>query len=197
VTLPGEPLDVRVAVVEFGGTYEHVQRGLSETARGDHLTPDDRTTSLCGSHDRKAEAMPRTQRLTALLVAAFAVAGLVGCDSGTSPSSTELVEGNVTIPGFSLTVVPVQITRQGTLTGVISWSNFFNDVDSGILRGTCTSNAVQADVAGCRVEEALAFDDTSRRPSEFEASVTPGAHSLMIFNFGGSADNASYRLQIE
>jgi hypothetical protein len=141
--------------------------------------------------------MPRTQRLISKLVVACAVAGLIGCGGGTGPSDmTEVVEGNAVIPALSLTVVPIQIGRQGNLSSVITWNNFFNDIDSGLLRGTCTAPEVSANAAGCNVEAALGFDDTNRSPSRFDASVTPGAYSLLIYNFGFSADTAFYRLEI-
>ena len=142
--------------------------------------------------------MPRTQRLTSMLVVAYAVAGLTGCDGGTGPSAMPQVEqGSHFLPATSLTAVFFKIERQGTLTSVVSWNNFFNDIDSGLLRGTCTPDQVQADVAGCRVEEdTLGFDGTTRNPSRFDAPVTPGVHTLLLYNFGIRADRAFYRLEI-
>ena len=141
--------------------------------------------------------MPRMQRLTSMLVVAYAVAGLTGCDGGTGPSAMpQVVEGNIILPAISLTAVSFQIDRQGTLSSVVNWNNFFNDIDSGLLQGTCTPTQVQADEAGCRVEDALGFDNTSRRPSVFDALVTPGRHTLLLYNFGFSADTCFYRLEI-
>ena len=134
--------------------------------------------------------MPRMQRLTSMLVVAYAVAGLTGCDGGIEPKGDQMIRA------ISLTAVSFQIDRQGTLSSVVNWNNFFNDIDSGLLQGTCTPTQVQADEAGCRVEDALGFDNTSRRPSVFDALVTPGRHTLLLYNFGFSADTCFYRLEI-
>lgn len=141
--------------------------------------------------------MRRMQRTTSMLVVISVAAGLAGCDSGVSPSAMPaVVEGSIVVPGISLTTVSVRIEREGTLEGSVNWNNFFNDIDSGLLQGTCTPRQVQADLAGCRVDDALAFDDTSRRPSRFDTPVTPGDYTLLLFNFGISADTCFYRLEI-
>ncbi len=83
--------------------------------------------------------MPRTQTLTSMLVVAYAVAGLTGCDgdNGVGPSGMPLVlEGTGAIPAFSIAVVLVPIIdRQGELFALVDWNNFLNDMDSMLLRG--------------------------------------------------------------
>ena len=141
--------------------------------------------------------MPRTRRLTSMLLVAYAVAGLTGCDGGSGPSAMpQVVEGTLVIRPRSIAAFSFWVEREGTLSSVVSWSYFLNDINTGLLRGSCTSDQVASDEEGCRVADALAFDDTSRRPSVFDALVTPGRHTLLMVNRGFSADTCFYRLEI-
>ena len=143
--------------------------------------------------------MPRTQTLTSMLVVAYAVAGLTGCDgdNGVGPSSMPLVlEGTRAIPAFSIAVVLVPIDRQGELFALVDWNNFLNDMDSMLLRGNCTPTQVRDGAAGCRNEDALGFDRSFSRPAFFDARVTPGAHTLVVTNFGRTDDTFFYRLDL-
>ncbi len=154
--------------------------------------------------------MTRTQRLTLMLVAAYAVVGLAGCggDSGMTPSPMpqvsgmtpspmpQVIEGTVAIPAIDLAVVSIQIDRQGTLSSSVDWTNANNDIDSGLVPGTCTVIQILSDAPGCAEADILAFEESQSKPSVFTASVAPGAHTLALFNLGPEADTVSYRLEI-
>ena len=115
-----------------------------------------------------------------------------------APSPTpQVVEGTVNLAAFfDITVVPVQINRQGTLSSRVDWTNAANDIDSGLLRGTCSVAQIVAEATGCREEDGLAFEDSLNKPSEFTAPVTPGDHTLVLFNYGDFPDTVSYRLEV-
>ena len=141
--------------------------------------------------------MPRAQSLTSMLVVACAVAGFAGCggDSGTSPDAVpvQVFQGTLGIPASSVAVVAIQVDQPGTLRGVVDWNSVFNDLDIAFVRGTCTAaQIVLGTTPGCPTHAALAqgtavalgFDDDQfRKPSTFATPVTPGAHTLVVWNF--------------
>ncbi len=143
--------------------------------------------------------MPRMHNLTSIVLAAYAVASLAGCsnDNPFDPDAVPLqvIEGTLALPTRSVRAIAIQINQPGTLRAVIDWNNVFNDIDSGLLLGTCTSTQVVEDAAGCRPGDALVFDAGQLKPSSFDTRVTPGAHTLIVFNFG-SADVSFYRLEV-
>ena len=141
--------------------------------------------------------MSRIRSLTSMLAVTCALAGL-GC-GGTlmEPSGMGLIaQGNVALQAGSFAAVPVQVNRSGTLTSIVNWNDFFNDIDTWLLRGTCMPAQVAADEVGCRRQDTLAVDDSQRRPSVLTASVTPGAHTLVLFHFGSITDIVTYSIEV-
>ena len=125
--------------------------------------------------------MTRIRSLTSMLLVVGAVVGLTGCDgdNGTAPSSMpQIVEGTVAIEAFGGTVVAFQVNREGTLSSRVDWNNANNDIDSGLVRGTCTEAQILTDAEGCREEDALVIDESLDKPSVFTAPVTPGPYTL-------------------
>ena len=81
--------------------------------------------------------MPRTQRLTSMLVGACAVAGLAGCgsDSLIAPDAVpvQVFQSTLNIPASSVAVVVFQVDQAGVVRSVVDWNNFLNDIDTAIL----------------------------------------------------------------
>ena len=155
--------------------------------------------------------MLRTQTLTSMLVVACAIAGTAGCDgdSAFDPDAVVLqsFEGTLNIPASSVAVVAIQVDQTGTLRSVVDWNNFINDLDSALLQGTCTANQIiLGTTPGCPnhdalVQEtatALGFDDDRvRKPSTFDTPITPGAYTLVVWNFSMFQNEVFfYRLEV-
>lgn len=143
--------------------------------------------------------MHRLRRVSLILGVAYAAAGLAGCggDSGTAPSGTpQVVEGTVNLPPLNLDAISFQINRGGVLSSRVDWNDPTNDIDTGLLPSTCTANQIVTDAAGCAEEDAVAFEDSLSKPSQFTAPVTPGAYTVVLFNLGPGADTVSYRFEV-
>ena len=143
--------------------------------------------------------MKHANNLASTLTAAYAIVLLTGCggDSPMSPSSMpQVVQGSVAVQGIDLVVVHFQVNRQGTLSSRVDWNDSGNDIDTGLLPGTCSVAQILIEVAGCGEADALAIDDGFDKPSRFTAPVAPGAHTLLVANVGPTPDTASYRLEI-
>ena len=133
------------------------------------------------------------------ILATMCVLGVVGCDSDspTTPSPMpQVIEGTVNVSAVDIVVVSITVNRSGTLSSSVDWNSAANDVDSGLLPGTCSADQIALDAPGCTEADALAFDDSLNKPSTFTAAVAPGVHSLVLFNLGFEAETVSYRLEI-
>ncbi len=134
-----------------------------------------------------------------MLVVVCAVGGLAGCDgdSGMSPSSMpQVIEGTIDLPPLTFDAISLQINRDGTFSSNVNWNEATNNIDSGILEGTCTKDQLEGEVEGCAPEDALAFDDSLDKPSVFTAPVTAGAHTVVLIHLGRGADTLTYRFEI-
>ena len=144
--------------------------------------------------------MTRIQSLTSMLVVVCAVGGLAGCDgdSGMSPSPMpRVIEGTIDLEPSTVAVIPVQVTGdEGRFSSHVQWNSPSNDIDSGILEGTCSGDQIEAGAAGCAEEDALGFDGSLDKPSVFTAPVTAGAHTVVLINLGPGADTLTYRFEI-
>ena len=108
----------------------------------------------------------------------------------------QVIEGTIDLPPLTFDAISLQINRDGTFSSHVQWNSPSNDIDSGILEGTCTADQVEAEAAGCAEEDALAFDDSLDKPSVFTAPVSAGAHTVVLINFGPGADTLTYRFEI-
>ena len=141
--------------------------------------------------------MTKTHSLTSMLVVVYAVVGLAGCDSATAPSSMpQVVEGTLDLQPVTFDVITIQVNRDGTFSSNVNWNDANNDIDSALVRGTCTVDQINAEAEGCRQEDTLALEDSLAKPSVFTAQVTAGTHTVGLFNLGPGADTLSYRFEI-
>ena len=143
--------------------------------------------------------MTRIRSLASILLVVGAVVGLTGCDgdSGMAPSSMpQVVEGTIDLQPVTFDVISIQVTRDGTFSSNVNWTDANNDIDSALVRGTCTVDQINAEAAGCREEDILALEESLAKPSVFTAQVTAGTHTVALFNLGPGADTLTYRFEI-
>ncbi len=71
-----------------------------------------------------------------------------------------------------------------------------NDIDSSVLRGSCTREQLIEEAQGCNEQAIIVTEDSLIKPSVFSVSVEAGEYTLVILNFGLGSDTASYRLEV-
>ncbi len=144
--------------------------------------------------------MTRIRSFASILLVVGAVVGLTGCDgdNGMAPSSMpQVVEGTIDLQPVTFDVISIQVTRDGTFSSNVNWTDANNDINTCLVTGTCTVVQILTDVAGCGEDAPfVAGDESLDKPSVFTAQVTAGAHTVALFNFGPGADTLTYRFEI-
>ena len=106
-----------------------------------------------------------------------------------------MLQGTIALQAFELGVVNFTVDRAGPVTTRVDWIAAGNDLDTALVRNRCTAAQVLAQSIGCNEAASLADDDSLTKPSTLSAAAQPGDHTLAIFNWGPSAETASYRVE--
>jgi hypothetical protein len=137
-----------------------------------------------------------------LALAALAVA-FVGC-GGTDPSpiKTEIGSGSVALTDPATArnatdghvtadfgLAAVTINAAGTLEVTVDWGSSSNNVDVGIVKGTCTLEQMLAH----QCADPYVSSTTSHRPETLRTTISPGSYTLVVVNFGPGAETVSYK----
>jgi hypothetical protein len=106
------------------------------------------------------------------------------------PATASNTTGGKIAADFAL--APVHLSSAGELEVSADWGSSSNDIDVGILNGSCSI----AQMVARQCPDPFASSSTRKRPETLRTNVSPGEYTLLLVNFGPGAEKVSYKVYL-
>jgi len=108
----------------------------------------------------------------------------------TDPATASDTTGGKIAADFAL--APIHLSSAGALELSVDWGSSSNDIDIGIISGSCSVD--QAAAGQC--PEPFASSRTRNKPETLHTNVSAGNYTMLLANFGPGAETVSYKVYL-
>lgn len=144
-----------------------------------------------------SDATHRVLAIGTFLVSIGLVAiGACGGGSNAPSPMPQVIQGSVMVEPFDLAAIQFRVATSGQLSGQVNWNDPKNDIDTAIVRGTCSREQLVALAPGCGESAVVVLDEGLAKPSRLTTSLDAGDYTLVISNSGPNVDTCSYRFEV-
>ena len=141
--------------------------------------------------------------LAIISTVAIAVSGCGSSSTPTNPGDTtpppsntptaRVVQGTVELGAFQMAVIQFRVTTAGTLTTSVDWARPSTEIESELIAGRCSVDAILADALPCHHTGTEPVRHP--KPSTHSLSAQAGDYTLVIKSQGPAVETPAYRIE--